>query len=178
VPKNLNSFILPDNVIETMKKKLEKSGQVHRELGFNLCQIEDSNELRDDTHCIGSACEIVLAGVCKTGKKVGIYHTHPENGKGTSDPSLSDLENGYYYGMNCVGGQTDKRVKCYVRKDKEINRKDYNTIKYYRQMYKPLDKPHRVTSEKGRQIVLAKFRERDYTRDTLKKSYFNIIEIV
>lgn len=178
MPKNLNSFILPDNVIDTMKKKIIKTGQVRRELGFNLCQIEGSNELRDDTHCIGSACEIALAKACKIGKKVGTFHTHPENGHGISKPSLGDLKNAYYFGINCIGGETDKKIQCYVRKDKELNKKDYNTISYYRDKYKPLDRIHRVTTEKGREIVMAKFRERDYTIDRLKESYFNTIDII
>lgn len=178
MPKNLNSSILPDSVIEIMKKKLVKTEKVRRELGFNLCQVEGSNQLQDDTHCIGSDCRIALEKTCKVGKKVGLFHTHPGNGEGTSGPSLSDLENAYYYGMNCVGGATDKKIKCYVRKDKEFSTKDYKTIRYYREKYSHLSKVHHITSEKGRQMVLAKFRERDYAIDALKKSYFNTVDIV
>ena len=91
---------------------------------------------------------------------------------------MSDLENAYYYGTNCIGGSTDKRVRCYVRKDKELNKKDYNIIKYNREKYAPLQRAHYVTSEKGRQIVLAKFRERDYATNKIKESFFNIIDVL
>ena len=178
MPKNLNSFILPDNIIETMKKRLIKTGKIHRELGFNLCKVEDSNELRDDTHCIGSACEIALAKACKIGKKVGSFHTHPKNGKGRADPSIGDLQNAYYFGINCIGGEEDNNVKCYVRKDKELNKKDYNAITHYREKYRPLNRPHYISTEKGREIILAKFREREYIRDKLKESYFDTIDII
>ena len=49
MPKNLNSFILTDNIIEIMKQKLKKTGEIHREFGFNLCKTDGSNELKDDT---------------------------------------------------------------------------------------------------------------------------------
>lgn len=176
MPKNLNSFVLPDSVIDVMKQKLEKTEKIRRELGFNLCQIGDSKELKDDTHCIGSECAIVLEGTCKTGKKVGLFHTHPEKGK--SDPSIADLDNAYYYGINCIGGVNDKKIKCYIRKDKTINTKDIKTIRYYREQFEPLKNPHKITTQKGYGIVSSKFAEMKYTRDKLRDNYFNSVDII
>lgn len=159
--KNLNSFILPDNVIETMKKKLIKTKKIRVELGFNLCQVEGSNELRDDNHCIGSNCNIFMEETCKTGKKVGAFHTHPKNGAGISDPSIADLLQAYHYGVSCTGGETDKKIRCYVRKDKEFNKKDYDTIAFYREKYRRLNKAYYSN-----------------TRDRIKESYFDTIDII
>lgn len=176
--KNLNSFILSDRVIEIMKQKLKKTEEIHKELGFNLCQIEGSNELQDDTHCIGSECKITLAKTCSVGTKVGLFHTHPGNGTGTSDPSISDLHNAYYYGISCIGGVEDKRIRCDVRKDKTINAKDLKTFKYYSEQFGPLDRQHKITSQKGYETLKAKFREMYYVREKLRTNYFNTIDII
>ncbi len=178
---NINSFILTDNMIELMKEKLKKTESLNRELGFNLCKVDESNELKDDTHCIGSDCRITLETVCKIGKKVGLYHTHPRNGgEGTSNPSIADLQNGYFYGMNCIGGIVDQKIRCYIRKDKVMNPKDYKTITYNRERFESIKagKIHHVTTRKGHEIIKSKFRDLVYTRDKLRDSYFNIIDVV
>lgn len=177
---NLNSFILPDSVIESMKQKIKKTENIKRELGFNLCQLDGSNELKDDTHCIGSECRISLEKACKIGKKVGLFHTHPKNGKGTSSPSLSDLQNGYYFGMNCIGGAGDHKVICYVRKDKVMDLKVYNAIKYNRERFEPVGagKIHHIKTKKGYEIIKSKIRDRDYARDKLRDDHFDIIDVI
>lgn len=178
MPKNINSSIITDDMIETMKKKVEKTTIIRRELGFNLCKVEDSDVLQDDIHCIGSNCAIRLASDCKTGKKIGSFHTHPRNGDATSNPSLSDLENAYLFGINCVGGVEDKKIRCYVRKDKTVNLKDFSIIKYNKEHFAAMDRPHHVTTLRGLEMVQARFRERDYTRDKLRDHYFNTVDIV
>src|SRR3972149_7644907 len=107
MPKNINSFVITDNMIDIMKQKLEKTENIHKELGFNLCHIEGSNELKDDTHCIGTECSIPLENTCKIGKKVGTFHAYPT---GYSTQSLADLLGGYYYGTECVAGIADKKI--------------------------------------------------------------------
>jgi proteasome lid subunit RPN8/RPN11 len=176
MPKNLNSFVLTDNIIETMKQKLKKTENIQRELGFNLCHVEGSNELKDDTHCIGTECSIPLEKTCKVGKKVGTFHTHPT---GDSTPSLADLWGGYYYGVECIGSISDKKIACYIRKDKE---RDPNTNKMFASnvaRFKSLSAgmEHHITKQRGYQVHMSKYRDLQYTRKFLTEKYFDAINI-
>lgn len=176
MPKNLNSFVLPDSVMEIMKQKVRKTEIIHKELGFNLCKIEGSNELKDDTHCIGSECSMPLAKTCKIGEKVGTFHTHP---KADSEPSLPDLWGGYYYGVECVGGVKDKKIACYVRKDKV---RDPGVVKAFAAnsaRFKSLSagKKHHLTTDRGYQIYMSKFHDLQYTRKFMMQKYFDAVDI-
>jgi len=177
MPKNLNSFILTDDIIEIMKQKLKKTGEIHKELGFNLCKIEGDNELKDDTHCIGSECNLPLAKTCKIGTKVGTYHTHP---KQDSAPSLTDLWGGYFHGVECIGGTDDQKIMCYIRKDKEL---DPNINKIFAANAARFDslrsiKKHNIKTDRGYKIYMSKFRDLQYTKNILQKNYFYPITIV
>jgi hypothetical protein len=176
MPKSLNSFILTDNIIDVMKQKLKKTEDIHREFGFNLCHVEGSNELKDDTHCIGKECSIQLEKTCKTGTKVGTFHTHP---RADSSPSLPDLLGGYYYGIECIGGIADKKIVCYVRKDKERNLETNKIFSTNTKRFKSLSTEiaHNITKQRGYKIHMAKLRDLWYTRDFLKKKYFDTINI-
>ena len=176
MPRNLNSFTLSDNLIDIMKHKLKKTEELHKEHGFNLCQIDGSNELKDDTHCIGNACSLPLAKTCKIGNKVGGFHTHP---KESSTPSLVDLWIGYYYGVECVGGTADKKIMCYVRKDEtrdpEINKIfAANTARFDSLR---AGKKHHLTTRRGYKMYMSKFRDLQYTKNFLQKKYFDSIDI-
>jgi hypothetical protein len=177
MPKNLNSFVLTDKIIDIMKQKISKTENIRREFGFNLCHIEGSKELKDDTHCIGTECRMPLAKICKIGKKVGTFHTHPRS---DSTPSLPDLWDGYYYGTECIGGTVDKKVVCYIRKDKEldpkINRMFAANIERFRSL--GAEKEHHITKEKGYQTYMSKYRDMIYTRDFLQKKYFDTVSIL
>jgi hypothetical protein len=177
MPKNLNSFVLTDNIIEIMKQKISKTENIRREFGFNLCHIEGSNELKDDTHCIGTECAMPLEKTCKIGKKVGTFHTHPES---DSVPSLPDLWNGYYYGVECIGGTTDKKIVCYIRKDKEQDPKTNKIFAANAERFKSLSagKEHHITKQRGYQIHMSKYRDLQYTRDFLQKKYFDTVNII
>lgn len=176
MPKNLNSFILTDNIIEIMEQKLKKTEEIKRELGFNLCKIDGSNELKDDTHCIGSECNLPLSKICNIGKKVGTYHTHPGS---TSIPSLTDLWGGYYHGVECIGGTTDNKIICYVRKDKELDPKINKMFAANFTRFESLraGKKHNIKTKRGHQIYMSKFRDLQYTRDVLQQKYFDAINI-
>jgi hypothetical protein len=125
----------------------------------------------------GTDCKLKLNQDCKVGKKVGLYHTHPES---ISNPSLADLENGYYYGINCIGGTDDNKIKCYARKSNYINIKDYNTITYHKKRFDPISagKVHRITTKKGYEQIKSVIRDRDYAIENIKKNYFNEIDVL
>jgi hypothetical protein len=177
MPKNLNSFIISDKIIEIMKQELKKTEDIHKELGFNLCHIDGNNELKDDTHCIGTNCSIHFAKACKIGNKVGTYHTHT---KSDSTPSLSDLWNGYFYGVECIGGTTDQKITCYVRKDKtrdpDINKVFAANADRFSSL--KADKKHSLTTQRGYKIYMSKFRDLQYTKNFLEKKYFDAVSIL
>ncbi len=177
MPKNLNSFILPDKIIDIMKQKIKKTEEIKKELGFNLCKIENNNELIDDTHCIGTECTMPLSKTCKTGIKVGTFHTHPGE---DSEPSFPDLWNGYYNGIECIGGVTDKKIACYVRKDKERNPEINKIFAINSERFKSLraEKKHHITTQRGYKIYMSKFHDLQYTRNFMKKKYFNEVGVV
>jgi hypothetical protein len=146
MPKNLNSYILTDNIIKLMKQKLRETKRTHKELGFSLCHESGDNELKDDGHCVGTSCDIKIIP-CKKGDTVGTFHTHP---KDDSEPSLSDMRNAYNYGISCIGGEKDKKIRCIVRKA-EYNTLDKSTFIYF-------DAP-------------------EYYKKSIKERFFNDIQI-
>jgi hypothetical protein len=180
--KNLNSFILTDDIIDIMKQKIKKTETIGREHGFNLCHTKGIKELKDDTHCIGTDCSISFEKTCKATtaktvwKKVGDFHTHPS---GNSEPSLSDLWNAYHYGIECIGGTKDKKITCYVRKDKERDPKISSMFSANSERFKSLGsgKKHHLTTERGYQIYMTKHRDLQYLRDILQKKYFDTVNI-
>jgi hypothetical protein len=176
MPKNLNSFILTDDIIDIMKQKIKKTETIGREHGFNLCHIEGIKELKDDTHCIGTACSLPLDKTCKIGKKVGTFHTHPT---GDSTPSLPDLWGGYYYGVECIGSAEDKKIACYIRKDKEQDPKTNRIFAANVTRFKSLSakKEHHITKQRGYETHMSKYRDLQYTRDFLQKKYFDVANI-
>jgi hypothetical protein len=119
----LNSFILPDSVIQKMKRKVEDSRLKDIEVGFNLC--EENGILHDENPCTGTECAVDIPKGCTRGKHVGLFHTHSYT---SSEPSIQDIANAYQFGINCVGSTEEKGIKCYVRKDKTYKIEDLKTI--------------------------------------------------
>lgn len=158
MPTKLNSFILPDSVLQEMKRKVEYSRIKDIEIGFNLC-VENGN-LHDENPCTGTACAVEIPKGCIIGRHVGIFHTHPS---ASSEPSIQDILNAYQMGMNCIGSVKEKSIKCYIRKDAVPIREDLETI-----------------------LHLSKIPEKDIRNykalmkvtDDLKKHYLNTIEII
>ena len=123
MPKRLNSFILPDNVIQKMEDKIRESRLKEIELGFSLCKRPDSDTLKIGEQCTGGECSIALPERCEEKEDIYVtaYHTHfNEN----SRPSSQDLPIIYKKGLGCIGGislEGKKEIKCYIRtKPKDI----------------------------------------------------------
>lgn len=176
MPKNLNSFIISDKIIDIMKQKLKKTEEIKKELGFNLCKIENSNELIDDTHCIGTECTMPLTNTCKTGTKVGTFHTHPDS---DSEPSFPDLWNGYHFGTECIGGTSDKKIVCYIRKDKDLNQETNKIFVANAARFKSLgaEKEHHITTPRGHKMYMSKYHDLQYTKNFMQKKYFYPVNI-
>lgn len=168
---NVNSFILPDNIINKMKNKIEESKKKGLELGFNLYTKEDTKELQDTSHCIGMACEITMDKTCQNkGNYVGRFHAHPTM---SSLPSIQDLAVGHEEGMTCVGGASDNKIRCYTRKERVIFRPTLEFIKSTRDIY---EKPARKVKEDERRKALQK--ELSRARKFIQDNHFNTINII
>ena len=179
----LNSYILPNKVIQKMRSDIEDTKKIGLEIGFNLCTKDTTEELQDERHCTGSSCKLTgwKPGCESKGKQVGVFHTHPvvpKISKGDSSPSMSDLIHAYQYGTICIGGAGDNKITCIVRKDKEANIKTIWSIRADVEIYeKPLQRKHHITTIKGYDAYMAKYREAQYVRNKLQERLFNTIDI-
>ncbi len=121
----LNSYVLPDDTINSMKSVLSKSVQTKRELGFTLCADQKDN-LHARNLCTGEDCTIGIRVKCDEHEKfAGAYHTHPNS---YSMASASDL---IYCGTvpnTCIGGERDNKIKCFTWKHKHITEEKYNDL--------------------------------------------------
>lgn len=161
VPKSLNSYALPDNIIVRMKDNIEHSRRSKKELGFSLCA--SNSDLHDESQCVGTLCHIQLTRICKSGQRVGGFHTHPG---ATAEMSIGDMYAAYKDGISCIGGIKDNKIRCYVRKG-EMDHKTLKIIKY--------EIPR---SEGGRMVSPKRFREYEYVRSNLQRNLFDTVGVV
>ena len=184
MPTKLNSYMLPDKVIQKMRSDIEDTKKISLEIGFNLCTKNTTEELQDEKHCTGSSCSLTgwKPGCESKGKQVGTFHTHPivpKISSGDSSPSITDLVAAYQYGIMCVGGAGDNKITCLVRKDKEADIKTIWSIRADAEIYeKPLKRKHHITTRKGYEVHLAKHREAQYVRNKLQEKLFNTVDII
>lgn len=121
--KKLNSFILPNNIIQKMKDKIQEAKIKDIEIGFNLCS--DNNQLHDESLRTATEYELRMPDTCSKGRKVGSFHTHVES----TDPSITDIYSIYKSGMQCIGSTREKKIRCYIRKDKTPRQEDIEIIR-------------------------------------------------
>lgn len=183
MPTKLNSYILPDKIIQKMRYDIEETKKLGVEIGFNLCTKDTTEELQDEKRCVGSSCMLKgwKPGCESKGKQVGIFHTHPiipKKSSGYSSPSMSDLTGAYAYGIMCIGGAGDNKIQCSIRKDKEADVKTFLSIRADVEIYeKFLKRKHHITTRKGYEAYMAKYRDAQYVKDKLHERLFNIIDI-
>jgi hypothetical protein len=173
----LNSFILSDNIIDKMKKDLDETKIENREIGFIFCLNLTDNILIDRGHCKGDGCKIVAHPFCKADEKfVGGYHTHPGN---ISEPSIPDMVEMYRQKFECIGGGSDDKIKCYVRKDRYVHYQKMKQLSNYNQsLVKSLEeKLHTLRGYGLTEEYRQKFSEMQKIREELMKHNFNIIGI-
>jgi hypothetical protein len=123
----LNSFILPDSVIQKMKKNVEYSRFENIEFGFNLCSDNQKGQklLHDEKPCLGDQCSVDIPKGCDKGEHVGLFHTHAT---ASSKPSIRDILNAYKLSINCIGSVEEDSIKCYMRKDKIYKTEERDNI--------------------------------------------------
>lgn len=130
---NLNSFIVPDDIVRKMKDKIRESQFKMVETGFSLCKEKDGNILKLGNECEGTKCRIERPIERCRGKEdeyKGLYHTHPS---GDINPSIDDLYGMYKDGLGCIG--SPNKIRCFIRKDPKI---DINTLVKLQRAYLPL----------------------------------------
>ncbi len=121
----LKNYTLPDVTINLMKSILHKSSQSRTEMGFTLC-ADKNNTLKARNICTGEDCTVCILGKCdKPEKFAGAYHTHPTS---YAIASASDLIFCGTTPITCIGGEFDKRIKCYNWKHKHITDEKFNDI--------------------------------------------------
>lgn len=138
----LNSYALPEDVVEKMRLKIEETRQKNIELGFGLCRMKNVNTLKSGHECIGNECSIVQMPECPTGLYIGGYHTHPE---GTANPSIADLRNAYANDVECVGSPLENAIRCFVRIGYRKPQEEKDIISKFKEVEEPF--PKTVTAE-------------------------------
>jgi hypothetical protein len=121
MPKQIDSFILPDNIISNMKDKIKDTRKLEIELGFALCIDKDNSKnnlhtIKKGTDCVGTKCSIKV-GKCKEDQiYIGNYHTHP----GTHPTmSITDMVTGCSEEIECIGSAPFNTIRCFTRKTSE-----------------------------------------------------------
>jgi hypothetical protein len=112
MPKQINSFTLPDNIIKEMKNKIKETKKSKVEVGFALCRDEKSHVITKGTECTGTKCSVQL-GRCPDHIYIGSYHTHPR-----THPimSITDMVTGCSEEITCIGSVPFGTIKCFARK--------------------------------------------------------------
>lgn len=114
MPVNIDSFILPDNIIKEMKTKIKETKKSKLEIGFALCKNQNSDIIVKGTECIGTKCS-VKEGTCHHPDQayIGNFHTHPR-----THPTMSiyDMVSGCMTNIECIGSVPFNSISCFSRK--------------------------------------------------------------
>jgi hypothetical protein len=119
--KQVNSFILPDNIIKDMKDKIKETKKLKTEVGFALCTDKDYPKdnlqtIGKGTECVGTKCSIKV-GKCKEDQiYIGNYHTHP---RAHPTMSITDMVTGCSEEIECIGSAPFNTIRCFTRKTSE-----------------------------------------------------------
>lgn len=160
----LNSYSLPEDVIDKMRLKIEETRQKNIELGFGLCRMKYVNTLKPGDDCSGDECSILPIQECRTGTYVGGYHTHPS---GTAEPSIADLRNAYIHDVECVGSAKEEDIKCFIRTGHRNPQDEKDIISTVKEIEEPLPA---IINEEQHKIWKS-------ARDEILVKHFQVVEI-
>lgn len=109
--KQINLFILPDDIIKDMRNKIKETRKIKVELGFSLCN--SNNIISKGSECTGTKCSI-KTGICPTNQEyIGNYHTHPAE---APTMSIIDMMTGCEEDIECIGSVPFNKIRCFTRK--------------------------------------------------------------
>lgn len=169
----LNSFILPDSVIQKMKKNVDNSRFENIEFGFNLCSDDQKGQkvLHDEKPCLGNECSVDIPIGCEKGEHVGLFHTHVT---ASSKPSIRDILNTYKMSINCIGSVEEDSIKCYVRKDKSYKIEERNNIIAAMMIYESPLLSSNIPPEKD----IENYKKWTKARKELTQHYLSTVEVI
>lgn len=131
MPAKLNSYILKDRTINSMKEMIQKTRDDKLERQFDLCLCKKTGTLFHMNECVGDICSVMSRKICVGGEFKGSYHTHPK--PFSEKPSTGDLLNILNEGMGCVGSAETNKIKCLIFNERNREYKylseAYNDIK-------------------------------------------------
>ena len=150
----LNGYILPDSIIDKMKRFKTSSDKANKESCFSLC-IDNQNRnvnISDKNNIItsrspykGKMCSSIIRPRCGHEETpVGIFRTYPREEYAKIEDK--DIRIAYQYGIMCVASQNE--ITCITRKgdyDEEINKRILLTI----EQDSKLSQLHRKMSQYG-----------------------------
>jgi hypothetical protein len=123
----LGNYVLPDNILERMKKLTDRSQEVQKEVGFQFCtdgNIDMNGNIPISTGmtCVGEKdCLTTIEKYrqqCPPNKiRIGEFHSHPN--RYDANMSHPDANNAYMIGIECIGAL--KEINCFIRKSDRIN---------------------------------------------------------
>lgn len=115
--KNINSFILSDEIINLMREKQKQSIEKNKEIGFSMCARKTDNIIEAKNITERFPEEVFVETRCpKEYNPIGGFHTHPVTERASGTDLLISCNNM----ADCVG--VGDKIKCYIRK------KDIDTI--------------------------------------------------
>lgn len=114
----LNEYILPDSIIDKMKRFSRLSNETKEDSCFSLCtNNSDNNIIIDRNPHKGKKCTSIIRPKCDENETpVGIFHSYPR--RELIEPSNQDIRILYQYGIVC--SISEKESICFSRKG------DYN----------------------------------------------------
>lgn len=148
----LGSYILPEEIVERMKKLTERSKEIQKEIGFNLCaskRVAINNDIMISTGmtCVGEkGCLSTIrkhTQECPSDKiDIGGFHTHPN--RDLANMSYADAFGAYINGIECVGA--NKEINCFIRKNYFADEDTYNK---FRALHNKMEKmEHQIEQRK------------------------------
>ncbi len=177
--KNLNSYILKDRTIKSMKEFIDKTKIDKLERQFDICLCKKDNTLFHMNECTGNQCSVTSRKICVGGEFKGSYHTHPV--PFSEKPSTGDLLNILYDGMGCIGSAKTDKIKCLLLKNRY--KENYNNRKAaYEKIHIVDDIENKITKDAIKKPELwpklsKKLDNLKEKNDVINK-YFKTIEII
>lgn len=181
MPLLLGKFTLSDKTIQKMRDKVKRNEKIKRELCFSLFQ--KNNILIDRWHCMGTKGSISPSSKCINGEElVGGFHTHPHD---NSEPGMGDLLSAYREGLECIGGFFDKKIVCYIRKEKfddisfddiRLAREKVVSLLYLKKLAEK-DKSKCLTEERRAEIINIYYETLRKEKARILEKYFEIVEL-
>lgn len=111
--KNIDKFVLPDDVIALMKEKQKQSTEKNKEIGFVMCARKADNIIEAKNIVEGFPEKVYINSDCpKEYNLIGGFHTHPGGGIMAGADLLVTCD----HIADCIGVEEGDKIKCFIRK--------------------------------------------------------------